>query len=117
MNHRNRHKKLSRKTNHRKSLLINLCKSLINHEQIHTTITKAKSCRPIIEKMITTASNDTLHNRRKIMKKLGGYTKELLKLFQNIAPRYVERKGGYTRIIKIGYRKGDCAPTAMIQLV
>ncbi len=108
--------KLSRDKGHRDALLRNMAQDLILHEKIKTTISKAKVLRPFIEPLITRAREDTPHNRRLVGKVF--YTKEALdKLFTVIAPRYKEREGGYTRIVKLGARAGDAAEAAVISLV
>lgn len=117
MIHGKNKRKFSRRTAHRTSLLRNLCKSLINHEQIITTLPKAKSLRSVVEKLVTLGKDPTLHSKRKLISRLGGGLKEVDKILDVLSVRYKERKGGYTRVIKNGYRKGDCAPTAVIQFV
>ena len=117
MIHKRNKSKLSRRSAHRTSLLRNLCKSLINCEQITTTLPKAKCLRSVIEKLITIGKKNSLHSRRQLISKLGGSLKETDKIINVLSPKYKERKGGYTRVIKAGYRKGDCAPMAIIQLV
>ncbi|MBY0580329.1 MAG: 50S ribosomal protein L17 [Rickettsiales bacterium] len=117
MIHRISKRKFSRRSAHRTSLLRNLCKSLINSEQILTTLPKAKSLRSVVEKLITTGKENDLNSRRKLISKLGGSLKETDKILNVLSPRYKERNGGYTRVIKAGYRKGDCAPIAIIQFV
>lgn len=96
-------------------LLRGLCRSLVEHERIKTTEAKAKKLRPVVEKMITRARQDTLANRRQIARHLDN--KNTKKLFSVIAPRYRGRKGGYTRIIKLGPRKSDSAREAIIEFV
>lgn len=117
MIHKKNKRRFSRTTAHRNSLLQNLCKSLINHEQITTTLPKAKSLRSVIEKLITEGKENSLHSRRKLISKLGGALKETNKILTVLSPKFKERKGGYTRVIKAGYRKGDCSPMAIIQFV
>lgn len=110
------HKKLGRKTEHRISLLRSIATSLFEKERIVTTLAKAKSARPFIEKAITLGKKNTLHARRNALKYV--CKKEVLKkLFDDIGPRFVERPGGYSRIIKLGERKGDGAPMAVLELV
>ncbi|MEW6456185.1 MAG: 50S ribosomal protein L17 [Acidobacteriota bacterium] len=110
------HKKIGRKTEHRISLLRNLTTSLFEKERIVTTLTKAKTARPFIEKAITLGKKNTLHARRTALKYV--CKKEALKkLFDEIGPRFIERPGGYTRIIKLGERKGDGASMAILELV
>lgn len=109
-------RKLNRTKEHRKAMFMNLCQALIKHEQITTTLPKAKDLRPIVEKLVTTARKDTLANRRKVISEL--QDKALAdKLFTTLAERYKERPGGYTRIMKAGYRYGDMAPLAIIEFV
>jgi len=117
MIHRRKKKKFSRRSEHRISLLNNLCKSLINHEQITTTLSKAKVLRTVIEKFITAGKDNSLHTKRRLLSRLNGSIKEVNKILSTLSPRFKERSGGYTRIIKSGYRKGDCAPMAVIQFV
>ena len=108
--------KLNRTTSHRKALLNNMALSLIKHEQISTTLTKAKNLRPFVEKIITLAKIDNLSSRKKAYSILKN-KKIIDKLFTNIAKRYEARKGGYIRILKNGFRYGDMAPLAVIELV
>ena len=117
MLHRKNKRKFSRRSAHRISLLRNLCKSLIGHEQITTTLPKAKDLRCIVEKLITAGKDDSLHTRRKLVSKLGGGKQGADKILTILSPRYKDRSGGYTRIIKSGFRQGDCAPMAIIQFV
>ena len=116
MKHNITHKKLNRTTSHRKALLMNLSNALIKHEQITTTLPKAKVLRPFVEKIITLGKNGDLKSRRKAISILQD-EKNIKKIFDIIADRYKERSGGYTRIVKIGNRFGDNAPTAIIELV
>ena len=116
MKHRISHRKLNRTSPHRKAMFANMASSLIKHEQIHTTLAKAKELRPIIEKLITLGKKGSLHDRRRAISKLSPDGK-VEKLFGEIAERYSSRNGGYTRIIKAGNRYGDCAPMAYIELV
>ena len=109
-------RKLQRKTGHRKALLRNLAAALIKHEQIQTTLPKAKELRPYVEKLITLAKRGGLSNRRLAMSRLGDET-QLKKLFDALAERYSDRDGGYTRIIKAGFRDSDAAQMAVIELV
>lgn len=116
MRHRVKGKKLKRPTAHRRALLRNLVTSLLEKERIRTTLAKAKAARPLAEKMITLAKKDTLHSRRLALRFI--FKKEVVKkLFQEIGPRFSERPGGYTRIVKIGPRSGDGAEMAMFELV
>ena len=116
MKHNITQKKLNRTTSHRKALLMNLSNALIKHEQITTTLPKAKALRPFVEKIITLGKNGDLKSRRKAISILQD-DKNIKKIFDVIADRYKERSGGYTRIVKIGNRFGDNAPTAIIELV
>ena len=116
MKHNITHRKLNRTTSHRKALLMNLSNALLKHEQITTTLPKAKELRPFVEKIITLGKKGDLQSRRKVIAILQD-EKNISKVFDNIAKRYKERPGGYTRIVKIGNRFGDNAPTAIIELV
>jgi len=113
---RNRHK-LSRDSAHRKALLANLSKQLIEHERIETTVSKAKAVKPEVEKLITLARRGDLHARRQALAALGQDKFAVYKLFEEIAPRYAERPGGYTRILKLGPRQSDATEMALIELV
>ena len=116
MKHNIVHRKLNRTSSHRKVLLMNLSNALLKHEQITTTLPKAKELKPYIEKIITLGKKGDLQSRRKTISILQD-EKNTKKVFNVIADRYKERKGGYTRIIKLGNRHGDNAPTAIIELV
>jgi large subunit ribosomal protein L17 len=116
MRHGHSGRKLQRKSGHRAALLRNLAAALIKHEQILTTTPKAKELRPYVEKLITLAKRGGLSNRRLALGRLGDETK-LKKLFEVLAERYAGREGGYTRIIKAGFRQSDAAPMAVIELV
>lgn len=109
-------RKLQRKTGHRHALLRNLAAALVKHEQIMTTAPKAKELRPYVEKLVTLAKRGGLSNRRLAMSRLGDET-QLKKLFNVLAERYSDREGGYTRIIKAGFRASDAAPMAVIEFV
>lgn len=109
-------RKLGRKTGHRNALFRNMAAALIKHEQITTTVPKAKELRPYMEKLITLAKRGGLSNRRLAMSRLGDET-QLKKLFDVLAERYADREGGYTRVIKAGIRASDAAPIAVIELV
>ena len=109
-------RKLQRKTGHRKALFRNMSAALIKHEQIMTTAPKAKELRPYVEKLITLAKRGGLSNRRLAMSRLGDET-QLKKLFDTLAERYADRDGGYTRVIKAGYRGSDAAAMAVIEFV
>ncbi len=116
MRHRNKGKRLSRTSTHRRALLRNLATSLFRHERIETTTTKAKELRPYAERLITLARRGDVHARRIAGRKI--QDRDVLgKLFDDIAPRYAERPGGYTRILKLGNRKGDAAEMSLIELV
>ena len=116
MRHNYSGRKLNRKTSHRIALLKNLSKSLIIHEQIETTLPKAKDLRPFIEKILTIGKKDTLASKRKVYSYLGD-KKIVDKVFDVLGKRYQKRDGGYVRILKSGYRYGDSAPKAIIELV
>ena len=108
----------NRNTNARKALFIGLAKNLIEKEQIKTTLPKAKDLRSVVEKMITRAKVDSVANRRLIASELGnGSESTVKKLFTVLGPRYAKRNGGYTRVLKAGFRYGDAAPMAIIELV
>ena len=113
---RNRHK-LSRDSAHRKALLMNLSKELIDHERIETTTAKAKAVKPEVERLITLAKRGDLHASRQALSALGQDKFMVYKLFEEIAPRYAERAGGYTRILKLGPRKSDATEMALLELV
>ena len=119
MRHQRKRHQLSRDSAHRKSLLMNLSKEIIEHERITTTETKAKAVKPEIEKLITLARTDpkNLHARRQALAALGQDKFMVYKLFEEIAPRYAERPGGYTRILKLGPRKSDATEMALLELV
>lgn len=116
MRHARGYRRLNRTHEHRKALFANMAGSLIEHEQIKTTLPKAKELRPVIEKLITLAKRGDLHARRQAASQLkqDAYVK---KLFDILGPRYKERQGGYTRILKAGFRYGDMAPMAIIEFV
>ena len=116
MRHGISQRKLSRKSGHRKALFRNMSAALIKHEQILTTVPKAKELRPYVEKLITLAKRGGLSNRRLAHARMLDDT-QLKKLFDVLAERYSDREGGYTRIIKAGYRGSDAAPMAIIELV
>jgi large subunit ribosomal protein L17 len=117
MRHQKQRHKLSRSTAHRKSLLMNLSKELIDHERIETTTAKAKAVKPEVERLITLAKRGDLHARRQALSALGQDKFMVYKLFEEIAPRYAERPGGYTRILKLGPRKSDATEMALLELV
>ena len=116
MRHNISGRKLNRKTSHRLSLLKNLSKSLIIHEQIETTLPKAKDLRPFVEKILTIGKTNTLAAKRKVHSYLGD-KKLVEKVFKVLGKRYQKRNGGYVRILKSGFRYGDSAPKAIIELV
>ena len=116
MRHGISQRKLSRKSGHRTALFRNMAAALIKHEQISTTLPKAKELRPYVEKLVTLAKRGGLSNRRLAMTRLQDET-QLKKLFDVLAERYDDRDGGYTRIIKAGYRESDSAQLAIIELV
>ncbi|MFV0322638.1 MAG: 50S ribosomal protein L17 [Alphaproteobacteria bacterium] len=109
-------RRLSRSSSHRKAMLSNMAVSLLKHEQIVTTLPKAKELRRVADKMITLGKKGTLHARRQAIAFLGDDV-IVKKLFDELAPRYNERNGGYTRVLKAGFRQGDAAPVAVIELV
>jgi len=116
MRHRQAGRKLNRTSSHRKSLFTNMSQALIKHEQIITTLPKAKELKSVVEKLITLGKNGSMHCRRLAFNQLRD--KEIVaKLFDKIATRYADRRGGYTRVLKAGFRYGDSAPMAVIELV
>ena len=118
MRHMKSGRTFNRDTNARKALLIGLAKNLIEREQIKTTLPKAKDLRSVVEKLITRAKVDTVANRRLTASELGNGTDATVKkLFAVLGPRYAKRPGGYTRVLKAGFRYGDAAPMAIIELV
>ena len=116
MRHARGYRRLNRTHEHRKALFANMAGSLIEHEQIKTTLPKAKELRPIVEKLITLAKRGDLHARRQAAAMLKE-DKDVAKLFDVLAARYKDRAGGYTRVLKAGFRYGDMAPMAIIELV
>ena len=116
MRHANRRGRLNRTASHRKALFANMANALIKHEQIKTTLPKAKALRPVIEKLITRAKSATLADRRILIAKLGDHAMAT-KLIDVLGVRYAERPGGYSRVLKAGNRYGDHAPMAVIELV
>ncbi len=117
MRHRKGYRTLSINGEHRKHLLRNLAISLIKEERIKTTDAKARELVRFISKLVTLAKNDTLATRRRALSKLNNNRQTVRKLFDNIAPRYATRNGGYVRRIKLGYRKGDAAPVSIVEFV
>jgi len=116
MRHGVAHRKLSRTSAHRIAMLRNMSASLIKHEQIKTTLPKAKELRPYIEKLVTLAKHGGLSNRRLAQARLGDET-QLSKLFDELAARYANREGGYIRVVKAGVRRSDATPMAIIEFV
>ena len=117
MRHRRNRHQLSRSASHRKLLLRNLCKELIDHERIRTTEAKAKAVKPEVEKLITLGKRGDLHARRRALSVLGQDKFAVYKLFEEVAPRYVDRPGGYTRILKLGPRRSDASEMVYLELV
>lgn len=116
MRHRLQGRKLNRTSSHRKALFMNMAQALVKHEQIKTTLPKAKELRAVVDKLITLGKRGDLHARRQALSQL--QDKALVaKLFDVLAKRYQERSGGYTRVLKAGFRYGDSAPMAIIELV
>jgi len=116
MRHRNAGRKLGRKTPHRISMFRNMVTSLLDKERIRTTLPRAKEVRPIAERMITLGKRESLHARRQAL----AYVKDpevVGKLFKTLAPRFAQRNGGYTRIIRLGFREGDGAQMAILELI
>src|SRR6202140_3912319 len=116
MRHGKVHRKLGRHSAHRKAMFANMAAALIKHEQIITTVPKAKELRPIVEKLVTLAKKGGLHARRQAISEMRDIPM-VKKLFEVIGPRYKDRKGGYTRVLKAGFRYGDSAPVAVIEFV
>ena len=116
MRHNKTGRKLGRKTAHRKALMSNLASALITNKRIKTTDAKAKELRKYIEPLITFAKKGDLHSRRQVLKKIR-HKSVVRELFDNIGPTFSNRNGGYTRIIKLGFRNNDCAPISMIEFV
>jgi large subunit ribosomal protein L17 len=116
MRHGNGYRKLNRTHEHRKAMFANMVASLIEHEQIKTTLPKAKELKRIMDKMITLGKKGDLHSRRLAASRIK-QDAAVAKLFETLGPRYAERSGGYTRVLKAGFRYGDMAPMAIIELV
>jgi large subunit ribosomal protein L17 len=116
MRHGKTNRRFNRRPEHRKAMLANMAASLITHEQIVTTLPKAKDIRPIVEKLVTLGKKGTLHARRQAISEMRDRD-AVKRLFEVVAPRYKDRNGGYLRIIKAGYRYGDSAPVAVIEFV
>ena len=116
MRHGNSNRKLNRTHEHRKAMFANMVCSLIEHEQIQTTLPKAKELKKIVDKYITLGKKGSLHSRRQAISRLK-QNSAVIKLFETLAPRYKERNGGYTRVLKAGFRYGDAAQLAVIEFV
>ena len=116
MRHAKTHRKFNRRSDHRKAMLANLAVSLIKHEQILTTLPKAKDLRPVVEKLVTLGKRGGLHARRQAIAQMRDLAM-VKKLFEIIGPRYKDRNGGYTRVMKAGFRYGDSAPVAVIEFI
>ena len=116
MRHGNAHRKLNRTAEHRRAMFANMAAALIKHEQITTTLPKAKDLRPIVEKLVTLGKQGDLHARRQAIAEIRDVAM-VKKLFDVIGPRYQSRNGGYTRVLKAGYRYGDSAAVAVIEFV
>lgn len=116
MRHKIAHRKLNRTASHRKAMFANMSSSLVEHEQIVTTLPKAKELRPFVEKLVTLAKKGDLNSRRIAIARMRNKT-QAKKLFDVLGPRYAERQGGYIRIMKAGFRYGDNAPMAVIEFV
>ena len=117
MRHQRDRRKLSRSASHRKALFMNLAREVIDHERIETTEAKAKAVKPEVERLITLAKRGDLHARRQALSALGQDKFVVYKLFEEIAPRYAERPGGYTRILKLGPRPSDSTEMVFLELV
>jgi large subunit ribosomal protein L17 len=116
MRHGKVHRKLNRTAEHRKAMFANMAAALIKHEQIVTTLPKAKELRPIVEKLVTLGKRGDLHARRQAISEIRDLPM-VKKLFEVLGPRYKERQGGYTRVLKAGFRYGDSAPVGVIEFV
>ena len=116
MRHGKVHRKLNRTAEHRKAMFGNMCVALIKHEQITTTLPKAKELRPVVEKLVTLGKRGDLHARRQAIAQIRDVAM-VKKLFDVLGPRYKDRKGGYARVLKAGFRYGDSAPVAVIEFV
>lgn len=116
MRHRKKGRKLNRTSSHRHSMFYNMSKDVLKYESIKTTLPKAKELRSYLEPIITLGKINNLHNRRRVFDKLRNkYI--VFKLFNDISKRFINRNGGYLRVLKCGYRAGDCAPMAIVELV
>src|ERR1700734_4046537 len=116
MRHAKTHRKFNRRSDHRKAMLANLANALIKHEQITTTLPKAKDLRPVVEKLVTLGKRGDLHARRQAIAQIKDVDL-VRKLFDVLGPRYKTRHGGYTRVLKAGFRQGDNAALAVIEFV
>ena len=116
MRHRKQGRRLNRSWAHRKAMFSNMANALIKHEQIRTTLSKAKELRPVVERLVTLAKRGDLHARRQAFARLRDDAM-VAKLFSTLRERYADRPGGYTRVLKAGFRKGDMAPMALIEFV
>jgi large subunit ribosomal protein L17 len=116
MRHGKVHRKLNRTPEHRRAMFANMAAALIKHEQIITTLPKAKDLRPVVEKLVTLGKRGDLHARRQAVAKIRDIAM-VKKLFDVLGPRYKDRNGGYTRVLKAGFRHGDSAPVAVIEFV
>lgn len=116
MRHGKAHRKLNRTASHRKAMFANMAASIIEHEQIVTTLPKAKEIRSIVDKLITLGKRGDLHARRQAISQIKDVA-QVKKLFDELGPRYADRHGGYTRVLKAGFRRGDNAPMAVVELV
>ncbi|HEV2650247.1 MAG TPA: 50S ribosomal protein L17 [Rhizomicrobium sp.] len=116
MRHRNQGRKLNKTSSHRTAMFANMAAALIKHEQIKTTLPKAKELRPVVEKLVTLSRRNNLHARRQALSAVRDET-QVKKLFEVIGPRYAKRPGGYTRVLKAGFRHGDNAAMAFIEFV
>ena len=116
MRHGNKGRRFNRTASHRKAMFANLAQALITHEQIVTTLPKAKDLRPVVEKLVTLGKHGGLHERRQAIAQIRNVD-VVKKLFDVLAPRYKERNGGYLRVLKAGFRYGDSAPMAVIEFV
>ena len=117
MRHAKAHRKFNRTSEHRRAMFANMAAALIKHEQIVTTLPKAKDLRPIVEKLVTLGKRGDLHARRQALSALGQDKFMVYKLFEEIAPRYSERPGGYSRILKLGPRRSDSTEMVLLELV
>ncbi|MFB6226761.1 MAG: 50S ribosomal protein L17 [bacterium] len=120
MKHQKKEKKLGRNSEHRQAMKQNMARQMLQEEQLKTTKAKAKFIQPFVEKLVTRAAEDTVHNRREVRKKIGtaGDTDETIKkLFEDLGPRFEDRPGGYTRILQLDRRRGDGAQRALIEFV